>query len=293
MKMMGISFLSEKGIACFTGKKPLWGDVNMPHGRFYGWKLLAALWAIVCINLAFPIYGARVLDAVMVGDLNLNRQTLGGIFSLYAIMSGLPGPLAALCVGRFGVRITMLAGSLLVLVGSLLMASVVKSGLHAALAFGVVVGSGVAMGGVVGAQAGIAKWFVRKRALALAIFSSATGIGGFIAAPVLNLVLGLSDRNWRMGWWLITALACMSVLISLIFIREKPGDLGQSPDGDASDTQGKTGIGAGQGRRKVHLTAENWSYREVVSEHSFWKMMICHMGVGCGTDCFSAMGSCT
>src|SRR5512136_246313 len=118
----------------------------MPHRSFYGWKLLAALWVIVCINLAFPIYGTRVLDAVMVKDLNLNRQTLGGIFSLYTILSGLPGPLAALCIGRYGVRITMFTGSLLVLIGSLLMATVVHSGLHAALAFGIVVGLGVAMG---------------------------------------------------------------------------------------------------------------------------------------------------
>lgn len=262
----------------------------MPHRSFYGWKLLAALWVIVCINLAFPIYGTRVLDAVMVEDLNLNRQTLGGIFSLYTIMSGLPGPLAALCVGRFGVRLTMFTGSLLVLIGSLLMATVVDSGLHAALAFGIVVGSGVSMGGVVGAQAGIAKWFVRKRALALAIFSSATGIGGFIASPLLNQILGLADQNWRMGWWLITALACISLLISLIFIREDPKNLGQSPDGDAYDTSGKTGAGTGQRHHKVYLTAENWSYREVVSEHSFWKMMICNMGMGCGYVLFLSHG---
>jgi MFS family permease len=262
----------------------------MPNQNFYGWKLLAALWVIVCINLAFPIYGARVLDAVMVDDLNLNRQALGGIFSLYTILSGLPGPLAALCVGRFGVRFTMFSGSVLVLIGSFLMATVVNSGLHAALAFGIVVGVGVAMGGVVGAQAGIAKWFVRRRALALAIFSTATGVGGFIAAPLLNRILELSDRNWRMGWGVIAALACIGALISLIFIREDPKDLGQSPDGSASDTAEKTGTGAGRDRRKVYLTTQNWSYREVVSDRSFWIMMACHMGMGCGYILFLGHG---
>jgi MFS family permease len=262
----------------------------MPHQSFYGWKLLAALWVIVCINLAFPIYGARVLDAVMVEDLNLNRQTLGGIFSLYTIMSGLPGPLAALCVGRFGVRFTMFSGSLLVLIGSFLMATAVSSGLHAALAFGIVVGAGVAMGGVVGAQAGIAKWFVRRRALALAIFSTATGVGGFIASPLLNKILELSDRDWRMGWGVIAALACIGALISFMFIKEEPKDLGQSPDGSASNTAEKTGAGAGRARRKVYLTAQDWSYREVVSDRSFWIMMVCHMGMGCGYILFLGHG---
>ena len=273
---------------CFTGTKPD-RETYMPHRNFYGWKLLAALWAIVCINLAFPIYGARVLDAVMIEDLNLNRQTLGGIFSLYTIMSGLPGPLAALCVGRYGVRVTMFSGSLLVLIGSILMATIVNSGLHAALAFGVVVGTGVAMGGVVGAQAGIAKWFVRKRALALAIFSSASGIGGFIASPLLNLVLGFTDKNWRMGWFLITALAFAAALISLIYIRENPEDLGQLPDGDTSGTAEKRWAGTDQPRR-VYLTSINWAYREVVSDRSFWLMMICHMGMGCGYVLFLGHG---
>ncbi len=262
----------------------------MPQRNFYGWKLLTALWAVVCINLAFPIYGARVLDAVMVQDLNLNRQTLGGIFSLYTIMSGLPGPLAALCVVRYGVRMTMFLGSILVGTGSLLMATVVNSGLSAALAFGIIVGAGVAMGGVVGAQAGIAKWFVRKRALALAIFSSASGIGGFIASPLLNQVLTLSNKNWRYGWLIITGLAFMAVLISLIFIKEDPKDLGQLPDGTAIDNKDYVMQGAEKNRKRVYITPVNWTYREVILNRSFWIMMICHMGMGCGYILFLGHG---
>ena len=105
----------------------------MPSGNFYGWKLLAALWIVVIINLAFPIYGSRAVEAVMFEDLGLNRQTLGLIFSLFTLMSGLPGPLVALCVGRFGIRATMFVGSLLVVIGSVLMATVVNSGFLAAV----------------------------------------------------------------------------------------------------------------------------------------------------------------
>jgi MFS family permease len=264
-------------------------DERMSRPSYYGWKLLASLWVIVCINLAFPVYGTRVLDAVMVKDLNLNRQALGGIFSLYTVLSGLPGPLVALCVGRFGVRITMFAGSVLVLLGSLLMATVVSSGLHAALAFGIVVGLGVAMGGVVGAQAGIAKWFVRRRALALAIFSTATGVGGFIASPLLNRILNLSNMNWRMGWGFITALACIAALFSIIFIKEEPADLGQLPDGDEPNVE-KSATGPGRSLRKVYLTAQNWSYREVVSDRTFWLMAVSHLGMACGYVLFLGHG---
>ncbi len=266
------------------------GGINMSDRSFYGWKLLTALWAIVCINLAFPIYGARVLDAVMVIDLNLNRQALGGIFSIYTIMSGLPGPLAALCVGKFGVKITMVIGSVLVGIGSVLMATVVKSGLSASLAFGLLVGAGVCMGGVVAAQAGIAKWFIKKRALALALFSSASGIGGFIASPLLNQVLSLTDKNWRMGWFIITALAILALFISIIFIKEDPKELGQLPDGETSISQNSSIPGSGKGHKRVYQTEVNWTYHEVITGSSFWIMMICHMGMGCGYSLFLGHG---
>ena len=117
----------------------------MLKSKFYGWKLLSALWIIVFINLAFPIYGQSILNAVMLTDLNLDRRTLGFISALYTLMSGLPGPLVALSIQRFGVRLTLFLGSLLVALGSVIMATAVSTGLHAALAFGLVVGVGVAM----------------------------------------------------------------------------------------------------------------------------------------------------
>jgi MFS family permease len=171
----------------------------MPNRGFYGWKLLAVFWILVFVNLGFPMYGASVINSVMMHDLNLDRRTLGLLFSLYTIMSGLPGPLVAVCVERLGVKATLILGCLFVTLGSVLMATAVSTGLHAALAFGVLVGIGVAMGGVISTQAGLARWFVRRRALVLAILSTSSGVGGFLAAPLLNRVIASAGGNWRVG----------------------------------------------------------------------------------------------
>ena len=58
-----------------------------PEKSFYGWKLLAALWCIVFVNLAFPTYGTTVVNAYMATDLHMDRKTLGSVFSLYMIMT--------------------------------------------------------------------------------------------------------------------------------------------------------------------------------------------------------------
>jgi len=263
----------------------------MPSRNFYGWKLLAALWFIVFINLAFPIYGSRGVEAVMMQDLDLNRQTLGSIFSLFTIMSGLPGPLVAVCVGRFGIRSTMFAGSLLIVIGSVLMATVVNSGLLAAMVFGIIIGIGVVMGGVIAAQVGLVKWFVRKRAFTLAILSSATAVGGFIAAPLLNRVIEFGGGNWRIGWWFMALLSCFAAVTAALFVKESPADLDQVPDGSAEDAVSKKDKGAiGHKRLRVHRTTETWTYRESLSGPVYWLLMVCQMGMSWGFVVFLSHG---
>src|SRR5512136_286535 len=102
--------------------------------EFYGWRLLAAFWAISVVNLAFPNYGSSVMNPYMAADLQLDRRMLGLPYSVFVLMSGLPGPLIALLINRKGVRLTLVIGGLLVLAGSLAMALFVNSGMQAVLA---------------------------------------------------------------------------------------------------------------------------------------------------------------
>jgi MFS family permease len=244
---------------------------------FYGWKLLAAFWVILFINLAFPAYGSSVINAVMIRDLGLDRRTLGLMVSVYMLMSGLPGPLVAMVVNRFGVRATLVTGSAILLLGSLSMATVVDSGAGAVIAFGLLVGLGVVTGGALAAQTGTAFWFVRRRALAIALILSAGGIGGFVAARVLSWLIEWAGGNWRAGWWLITGMALVSLLVAALFVRERPADLGQQADG---------GPAAGGPRRKVssrvHITDEVWTFGEALRSPALWLLLFSSFGASAG-----------
>ena len=57
------------------------------------------------------------------------------------------------------------------------------------LTFGVIAGVGVGFGTVVPVQTTVTQWFTEKRARAMAITLTASGFGGFIAAPLLTNVL--------------------------------------------------------------------------------------------------------
>ena len=255
------------------------------HG-FYGWTMLVALWSVVFLNLGFPAYGPSVINAAMAKAIGLHRETLGNMFSVYMIMSGLPGPLVALSVNHFGVRKTLLLGSALVIAGSLLMATVVASGVGAMLCFGLLVGTGVATGSAMASQAGLARWFVRRRSLALSVLYSAGAIGGFVAAPLLNRLIEATG-TWRAGWWLLAALSAAAGGVALVFVRERPEDMGQVADGfgpPAADGR------AAPDTRPIFVSRREWTFGEAARHPTYWLLLGALIGGSGGYTLFLAHG---
>jgi len=257
---------------------------------FYGWKLLGIFWLITVINLAFPAYGSAVLNAAMAIELGFDRQTLGTMVAVYLAMSGLPGPLVAFSVNRIGVRRTLVIGSGFVIAGALLLATVVSNAVLAILAFGLLIGTGVATGAIIASQAGVARWFLRRRALAFSLLYSGGAIGGFIAPPLLTALAAPGGTNWRHGWWLIAGLSAAAAVLALLFVREHPADLGQVTDG-VSDREQSTG-GSRTGARSVphFVTREDWTYRDALQGPLFWTMLFPFVGVSAGFALFLAHG---
>ena len=265
----------------------------MAAESFYGWKLLAAFWVIVVLNLAFPAYGSSVLNAAMATDLGLNRQSLGTIVAVYLAMSGLPGPFVAMSVNRIGVRLTLAIGSLFTIAGAVMLATIVNNAVLATIAFGLLVGSGVATGAIIAAQAGVAQWFVRRRALALSILYSGGAIGGFVAPPILSSIASSGAGRWRLGWWLIAALSLAAAALALLTVRERPADLGQRPDGDREKSSSEQASDQASGRIRdvpAFVTREEWTYREALKGPLFWTMMTPFIGVSAGFAMFLAHG---
>jgi MFS family permease len=257
---------------------------------FYGWKLLGVFWLILFTNFAFPLYGASVVNTYMAADLHLDRSALGLAYGMFQWMAGLPAPLVAICIDKKGVRFTMTLGCITVMAGALLMAFVVRAGWQAVLVLGIVIGLGALAGGVLAAQTGISRWFVKGKARAITLVHTGIGIGGFVAARVLNRVIAGFHGNWRAGWWLIAGLSATAALLSLSFVKEWPSDLGQLPDGAAADTADSSAAGHPQARRGVYKTADEWTFGEVFRTPAIWLLLISILGFSAGYPLFLAHG---
>lgn len=251
---------------------------------------MLVFWLILVTNVAFPMYGGSVINAYVAVDLHLSRSSLGTAFAIFSWVSGLPAPLVALCVNKKGIRFTILLGSLLLLAGALAMALFVHTALQLIIVFGVVIGAGLVTGGPLAAQTGITRWFARRRALAISLVLTGPTIGGFIAPVALNRLITAYHGNWRAAWWMIAGLNLIALLLTVLFVKESPSDLGQFPDGESGPAA--DGLPAPSQRKwgGVYRTAEEWTFSEIVRSPKFWLMLVAALGFYVGFTMFLAQG---
>ena len=244
---------------------------------FYGWPLVGVLFLIYLINSTFPYYGASVINTYMARSLDLSKSMLGLGFSVFTVCLALSAPLVGYCITRRGIRFTFTMGGLVILLGAVLMATVVTSGWHFILVFGIVVGLGVNMSSAIPVQTGVTHWFRRRRALAMAIVLSSTGVGALVSTPLMNRVINGFGHDWRAGWLLVMTVALVSSLLAAIAVRNRPEDLGQVPDGAPPDNTPSEQSSAG----RVYLSADSWTLTAALKTRAIWLIVFAGIAFLC------------
>lgn len=206
-----------------------------PSGRrttaFYGWRLVFALWILDFLSLGFPLYGGAVINVYMLKQIAMTRSTYGLGFTLLTLTVGVPSPLIAASILRWGIRNTFLIGSGLILFGSLWMACFATQPWHYVIGFGIFIGVGIGFATIVPLATAITRWFSLYRGRALAIALTASGFAGLVAAPLMNRLLSAPGISWRFGWLIVAAVALLAAAIAFFAVKERPEDLGQTVDG--------------------------------------------------------------
>ena len=242
--------------------------------KFYGRTLLLVLFIVYLINASFPYYAASVINAFMAKDLGLDRKSLGLGFTVFALSFGVFSSLAGFCVTKIGARLTLLVGEVILIIGSLLMAFVASQAWQYILFYGIILGFGTAMGGPMPAQATVTYWFKRRKALAMSIVLSATGVGALIAAPMLNNIIASTDGNWRIGWLVVTAFFVISAIITIFCVKNTPADIGQFPDGIPPEENAVDSLDTDPVKKMVvYQCNESWTLRNALKTKSLWMIV--------------------
>ncbi|MGB9069960.1 MAG: MFS transporter [Candidatus Acidiferrales bacterium] len=250
----------------------------MPGNRtFYGWTLLAVLFSLDFVNMGFPVYGGTVINSYMLRQVPMSRGELGLGFTFSNLFVGLCAPIVAASILRVGVRKTFAIGSALICAGCLLLGQFTTKPWQYLAGYGVVVGVGMGFGTLVPAGTAVTRWFKLYRGRAMGICLSASGIAGFVAAPLLNRILEVNGGNWRAGWRIVAGFAVISGLVAVLFVKERPEDSGQVVDGIPRTES----TPQPQQRRRARelITTYLWTPAEAYRTKAFW--LIAVAGITC------------
>lgn len=249
---------------------------------FYGWIVVAIAFVTMGVSItarsSFSLLFPEILN-----EFQWDRGTTAGAYSIGYLASTALLPVVGLVMDRYGPRLMIPIGALLVGSGLYLMTTIETAfGLYMTVGLLVVNGS-MAMSYIVHSIF-LPRWFVRNSGLAVGIAFSGVGVLSFILLPLIQGVIETS--GWR---WACVAMAVVMIFLIIplnaLFQRASPEAMGLEPDGDGA---------AGSAKRVRPDTVVDrtwaqteWTVARAVRTGRFWWLsisMFCGLFVWYGTQ---------
>jgi MFS family permease len=224
---------------------------------FYGWRIVAACFAIASIAWSLGLFGASVyLHSVS----ELRGWPIGLIsaaITCFYLVSACASPFIGTAIARLGPRTVVRVGALCLALGVASIGQIDRPW-QIYLSF-VTLGVGWATLSSTAISTLLAPWFNKHQGRAISTALMGASIGGIAGVPLLVLAveqLGLPRAT------LAAAAVCLAVVLPLSFVlRLKPEEMGLLPDGAGSIDQ------ATEATERTWTRAEavkSWTFRTVV-----------------------------
>ncbi len=212
----------------------------IPNRIYYGWWVVAAASGMSFANAATAISILTVFVVPMSLEFGWNRTEVAGATSLGAVLGAGLAPFTGRAVDRFGARVTLVAGGLIVVAGCLYLAGAqALAGFYVAFTAVRIADQGLIQ---VSASVTAGKWFARYRGRATGLVMLGNAGGVIVMAPLVQLVISL--WNWRAAWVMLAgSMLVVGTIPALLLVRRQPEDMGLRVDGDGDpdpDEQAET-----------------------------------------------------
>ncbi|HET7342844.1 MAG TPA: MFS transporter [Methylomirabilota bacterium] len=185
--------------------------------RAYGWVIVAVGIVVTCVGFG-AMASLTVFLQPMAATMGWSRTGISTAALVNWLCMGLGAFLWGLLCDRFGTRLVVLAGGVLLGLG-LVLASRVSTLLQFQLVFGVLVG--LAAGSFyTPITAATARWFTRHRSLAVALVSAGVSMGSAVMGPVVRWLI--NSHDWRFAMLVIGDVVWLVIIPVAFLITEPP-----------------------------------------------------------------------
>jgi len=183
----------------------------------YGWVMVALGALMTCVAIG-AMFSLAVFLEPMGRDTGWSRAAISSAMTLNFLAMGVAGFAWGALSDRFGPRIVVLAGSVLLGLG-LVLASRATSQTAFLLTYGLLVG--IAAGSFFAPMiASVMGWFERHRSLAVSLVSVGVGVAPLTLSPFAAWLVSWTD--WRSAQLIIGVLVWVLLIPAAFFVRQPP-----------------------------------------------------------------------
>jgi MFS family permease len=235
---------------------------------FYGWWIVFAGMLILSVSSGIGFYGHGViLDPL--GTLHgWPKATISSAITLYFLTAGIMGMIIGRQVDRYGPKWVLILGSV-VIGGGFVLLSRITTVWQLYLVY-LVMAIGFSCTSLVPVNTLITNWFIRRRGFAMSLTNTGLSAGGIVLVPLGSYMIS----RWGLETALpvLGAIYCAVIIPSAIFfVRQRPADLHQFPDGEPppASSSGQPGSALGYSAQ-IRL----WTRSQAIHTIPFWSIVI-------------------
>ncbi len=257
---------------------------------FYGWWIALSGCAITGVSAGVSFWSFGIFILPIEQEFGWLRAEISIAFSLGWLVQGLLGPFVGRAVDRYGARPLILWGTLATGVCFVLLTT--TSSLWQFYLFHMLASFCRSWMFYLPMNVLITKWFVRRRNVALAVFTLGFPIGGVVFIPLLTLIANAA--GWRAGYFFCAIVLYIIVLpLALLVLRNSPSEMGLTPDDDSREVISREPVSAVPGvvsspsdgtidppqaghqdMPPSRALARSWTVKEALRTQAFWLLAL-------------------
>lgn len=199
---------------------------------FYGWWLTAAAFVVLMVSNGAIMYSYSVVAVPLGEAFQASRTTMMLGMTGMTLAGGLASPFLGSLIDRGSLRAMMLLGAAGLALGYIGL-SLATASWQIPVIYALLMMLGINLLGPLTTSTLLARWFTRRRGMALGIAAVGTSVGGFVFPPLVQWLI--DTHEWRLALRYL-GIGCLVVILpAILMVANRPGDRGLHPDGDSTD----------------------------------------------------------